>query len=83
MKNGDFCVKKGFLGGRWIAGFASLVVDWVDVDWVFNQVQGGQEVRNHWSLDIGKIKGQKNGEVCKWKCNDDPPQEFLWKLTWV
>ena len=62
MKNGDFCVKKGFLGGRWIAGFASLVVEWVDVDWVFNQVQGGQEVRNHWSLDIGKIKGQKNGE---------------------
>ena len=62
MKNGDLCVKKGFLGGRWIAGFASLVVDWVDVDWVFNQVQGGQEVRNPWSLDIGKIKGQKNGE---------------------
>ena len=62
LKNGDLCVKKGFLGGRWIAGFASLVVDWVDVDWVFNQVQGGQEVRNPWSLDIGKIKGQKNGE---------------------
>ena len=62
LKNGDLCVKKGFLGGRWIAGFASLVVEWVDVDWVFNQVQGGQEVRNPWSLDIGKIKGQKNGE---------------------
>ena len=44
-------------------GFSGWSVDsWVDVGWVFNQVQGGQEMRNHWSLDIGKIKGQKNGE---------------------
>ena len=63
MKNGDLCVKKGFLGGRWIAGFASLVVDWVDVDWDFNQVQGGQEVRNPWSWILAKSKVKRMGRV--------------------